>query len=306
MKINFKKKGIEFQVTEGESFLENLKKSICYGYSPGVILKVQDKWAYVSPCKIRSDWGYLIEDLVILETLKLDTNRHHSVFITHSSAKKVYKWLEKQKNEYIKRKQKEPLEFEVEEITYSAMDMSMRDVVLSPSKEMEFWTEKENEIVNFAAKLLHRTNALNDDRLSVIDIDTFKAGDRLTTFELKEKLEKMLIDEIMELKEGEMAIRKEEARMKRFHEKYKITVKYELKHPHGRDHGYADFALRNKETGKVIRVVASNVFDFGFYTYPKRVEGTDDVFNKNRWSEEEKEACKWMKEFPPFSTLLRM
>lgn len=68
--------------------------------------------------------------------------------------------------------------------------------------------------------------------------------------------------------------------------------------------GYYDADLKHI-TGEV-RMVARNVFDFGFYCYPKRVEGTDDVFNRGKWTELEKQAEKWLGEFSPFTTLIRM
>lgn len=73
----------------------------------------------------------------------------------------------------------------------------------------------------------------------------------------------------------------------------------------GRD-GYYDADILNTDSKKITRMVARNVFDFGFYTYPKRLEGTKDMFNRNNWTEEEINVSKWLNRFPPFTTSMRM
>lgn len=93
------------------------------------------------------------------------------------------------------------------------------------------------------------------------------------------------------------------------HNKFSIVETYKLIKPFGGEHGqdgYFDGLIRNNRTGQTVRMVARNVFDFGFYTYPKRLEGTNDVFNREMWTEEERDISNWICDFPPFTTRTRM
>lgn len=66
----------------------------------------------------------------------------------------------------------------------------------------------------------------------------------------------------------------------------------------GRD-GYRDATYRNAD-GEMLRFVSRDVFDFGAYSYPKRVEGTDDVLRRDSWSDVERDLADWLYEFGPF------
>jgi len=91
--------------------------------------------------------------------------------------------------------------------------------------------------------------------------------------------------------------------------KFSIVKVFEMVEPQGGEDGqdgYFDVSLQENNTGETVRVVARNVFDFGFYTYPKRFEGTEDIFNKSLWTETEKEVCQWLQELSPFTTRIRM
>jgi len=68
--------------------------------------------------------------------------------------------------------------------------------------------------------------------------------------------------------------------------------------------GYYDADISDGQ--QAIRFVARNVFDFGFYTYPKHFEGTDDIFNSEKWTELEHKVSNWLTEFSPFTTGIRM
>lgn len=107
-----------------------------------------------------------------------------------------------------------------------------------------------------------------------------------------------------ELEKTELAKRKKEelAGM------YKVRKVYRIIHPNCRKErdGYWDGLLENAETGKKVRMVARNVFDFGYYVYPKRVEGSEAVFVRSEWTKEERDAAKWLMEFPPISPHLMM
>ena len=84
---------------------------------------------------------------------------------------------------------------------------------------------------------------------------------------------------------------------------WKIVKEYKHINPYGvesgRD-GYIDADYQN-ENGVIVRMVSRDVFDFGCYSYPKRVEGTEDAFSNDIMTEEEKSLCKWLFEFGEFS-----
>lgn len=66
----------------------------------------------------------------------------------------------------------------------------------------------------------------------------------------------------------------------------------------GRD-GYVD-AEYISNSGETIRMVSRDVFDFGCYSYPKRLEGSEDIFNRDLWTESEIQLTKWLAKFGEF------
>jgi hypothetical protein len=64
--------------------------------------------------------------------------------------------------------------------------------------------------------------------------------------------------------------------------------------------GYIDAVYRDTASGEDIRMVNRDVFDFGCYSYPKRVEGTEDVLKRDNWTDDEKRLSKWIAEFGGF------
>lgn len=89
--------------------------------------------------------------------------------------------------------------------------------------------------------------------------------------------------------------------------KYQITKVYQKTMPKGGEFGvdgYFDADITDNTNST--RFVARNVFDFGFYTYPKRFEGTEAIFTRDKWTPEEIEISQWLKSFSPFSTEIRM
>lgn len=103
---------------------------------------------------------------------------------------------------------------------------------------------------------------------------------------------------------------KEETKRKLEEERKKYTIKdvYKNISPTGGEKGVDGYfdALIEKQNSQALRVVARNVFDFGYYTYPKRVEGTDEVISRENWTEEEKDACNWLSKFSPFTNRTQM
>lgn len=111
------------------------------------------------------------------------------------------------------------------------------------------------------------------------------------------------------LKEVEEEETKERLARTKRKNRFNIAYTHKLVYPKGGEDGidgYADLDIQSNITGNIVRMVARNVFDFGYYVYPKRVEGSEDVFNKEAWTKEEKEAAEWLREFPPFYSGIRM
>lgn len=115
------------------------------------------------------------------------------------------------------------------------------------------------------------------------------------------------ITDISEKLSNEERKQKEERESRR--KRYQIIKTYKLICPQGGEDGrdgYADMEIINIESGETMRMIARNVFDFGFYVYPKRLEGTDMIFEQESWNKEEIEINDWINQFPPFSTGVRM
>lgn len=161
----------------------------------------------------------------------------------------------------------------------------IRDVAI----EDEEWTKQRNE--GYAETLFHQ-------------------------FTLKDHIIKALHDELITVKneiEKYLKVLQEE-KIKQKTEKdnresmYIIEKVYKSQMPKGGEDGqdgYYDVDLKS-QNGNTIRMVARNVFDFGFYTYPKRLEGSEAIFKKELYSDDELKASDWLYEFSPFTTDVRM
>jgi len=118
---------------------------------------------------------------------------------------------------------------------------------------------------------------------------------------IKEKEQKKIIEKERRTRE----IKEEEERKS----KCKIINIYEIQlHGGGEDgiDGYFDADILIVDKNVTIRVVARNVFDFGYYLYLKKNEGTDLVFQKENYTEDEKLAESWLYEFSPLHKHIRM
>lgn len=130
--------------------------------------------------------------------------------------------------------------------------------------------------------------------------------DKIKIFlEIQERLQREREEEIKKDEERIEKLKKDREERK---QQFTILKTYRLIMPKGGEDGvdgYFDAELQLKD-GQIIRMVTRNVFDFGFYVYPKRVEGTDQVFDNEDRTELEKLAEKWLREFSPFTTGIRM
>lgn len=131
--------------------------------------------------------------------------------------------------------------------------------------------------------------------------------------EFQEQIRSFLIEWLTKLEkvaqELETEEREERENREQFKKRFSVVKTHKLVYPKGGEFGidgYADLELEETESKNRVRMVARNVFDFGYYCYPKRLEGTEQIFRRSTWTEEEKLAEKWLHEFPPFTTAIRM
>jgi hypothetical protein len=171
-----------------------------------------------------------------------------------------------------------------------------------------------------------KTNTIGDIRQcilvnSVEDIDwTKQRNEGLTGIFyrkaiFKEEIQKLFINELISYKkEAEQMFREwtaeqnvEKLEKEKRKNAFTIIKVYQHVNPSGGEDGIDGYYDADITDGiNICRMVARNVFDFGYYTYPKRVEGTNGVFKHQEWSELENKISNWLTEFSPFTTWIRM
>lgn len=108
---------------------------------------------------------------------------------------------------------------------------------------------------------------------------------------------------IIELLEKE-EVEKSKAREERFSQ-WKLVRTYDKVMPSGGENGrdgYIDAEYVNPD-GIRIRMVRCSVFDFGTYSYPKRLEGTDEALKFDAMTMDEKSLANWLSEFSEFRSI---
>lgn len=126
---------------------------------------------------------------------------------------------------------------------------------------------------------------------------------------LKKYFEEMLITLKRELTIIEKQLEEAERKKEEERNQYSIIKTYRHVTPSGGEFGadgYYDVDIMNNKTSRVVRMVSRDVFDFGVYNHPKRYEGTDGVFDRNKWTNEEKDVSKWLAKNAPFGGGIRM
>lgn len=104
-------------------------------------------------------------------------------------------------------------------------------------------------------------------------------------------------------KEIEQTIEREKLERNERKKKWREIRRYTFIRPSGGENGndgYLDAEYESQD-GSIVRMVSRDVFDFGCYSYPKKVEGTDDVFHSENWTKPESDLMGWLCEFGPFS-----
>ena len=180
---------------------------------------------------------------------------------------------------------------------------TLRNVVLKNTNTDNIWKAAEVACIKDEVWGKWRNRDLNDEYFYKF---TF-------TSEYQERFRKIFENwlEIFEKALKEMEIEEENRKRLKQERKnnYNVVKIFKITYPKGGENGtdgYADVLIRNNKTHLETRMVARNVFDFGFYVYPKRIEGINGVFNEEIWNSEEKEAGKWLHEFSPFTTNIRV
>lgn len=111
------------------------------------------------------------------------------------------------------------------------------------------------------------------------------------------------VEEEKEKAEEEKEKRKKEERYNAF----KIVKVYKKTYPKGGEFGVDGYFDADITDGvETIRFVSRNVFDFGCFCYPKRLEGTEKALYKKHFTEQELKINSWLEEFSPIKTGIRM
>ncbi len=159
----------------------------------------------------------------------------------------------------------------------------IRGCLLACSVEDEEWTRSRNEGMT---DIFHRKIRFNE---SVQDMVRKEAESYISELSAMHK------------KISEEIEKKEKIKRELFETWEETTVYKDIK-PYGgevgRD-GYHDSDFKSAKTDKIIRMVQKDIFDFGCFWYPKRLEGGDPL-NRESWTEEEIELSKWIYEFGCF------
>lgn len=160
---------------------------------------------------------------------------------------------------------------------------TIRECLLKCAIEDEEWTKKRNaELTDI---FYRRITFLPEIQNSV-----------------KEKLQRYIDELHVLLKEMKEEKQKKKEEIEKQKSEWKsVKVFEEVMPSYGEDSedGYID-AEYVSQNGETIRMVERDVFDFGVFYYPKRFEGTDDIFNRDNWTESERQLAKWLTKFGAF------
>lgn len=154
------------------------------------------------------------------------------------------------------------------------------DYLLSVSDEDADWTEERNR--GLTDIYYHKLKLHDDVAQEIANVASAKLEEA-----------KQVIDKINEEKAAAAAAKKERE------QRWTKVLEYKfLPAGKGQD-GYLDADYRSAD-GDIIRFVSRDVFDFGCYSYPKRLEGTEDALNNGTFSGLEIDLMNYLAEFGPF------
>lgn len=157
---------------------------------------------------------------------------------------------------------------------------NIRDCMLKCAIEDEEWTKERNKDLT---GIFYRKITLLPDVQNLVsnEIERFIS-----------KLKTMYNDLMNEYKEQEKENERNKAKWKKTHVYKKILPTY-------KGDGYID-AEYTFENGEKIRMVSRDVFDVGSFSYPKRLEGNEEIFNQKQWTELEIQLNEWLLKFGEF------
>lgn len=125
----------------------------------------------------------------------------------------------------------------------------------------------------------------------------------------KKRLEEVVgeIEErLIELKEN----KKQELLVKEsLQARYAIKKVYSKRLPKGGEDGqdgFFDADIVSIKSGETVRFIHKDIFDFGVISFPKRLGGSDKIYLRELWTDEEKEISNWLSEFGVFENKIRM
>lgn len=154
--------------------------------------------------------------------------------------------------------------------------------------------------------------------------ETFDDAKNLETqFEEFVKQHGGCIDEIKCAYEKTLRLEEEQLEHERMMEERHRRLKQEMEELNGKfkiasfnihktkcEDGFYDYlahvVVEHVESGESLRMIEKNIFDFGYFNYPERVGGTEDVFKSEKWTEIERKAGRWLLFFGVIDKRMRM
>lgn len=116
------------------------------------------------------------------------------------------------------------------------------------------------------------------------------------------------IEKISKIKEYlDKKIEEEKERVEREKAEWKELKIYDFVKPSGGEDGvdgYIDAEYLRVKDNTVIRIIGADIFDFGRFYFPKRLEDAESVFNG--WTEDEKQLIGWLRKYGVFRSGIRM
>lgn len=166
------------------------------------------------------------------------------------------------------------IEWMLEKLQNTTKCSTIYECILASSSEDEGWTRERNKGYT---DILYRKIKLNPDVCAMLRREIVHCVQMLN--EIKHSMDE---------KETQ-----KKAQFEREKKQWSVLTVHSSIDPHGEKDGYFD-ATYKSEYGVIIRIVGRDVFDFGSFYYPKRVEGTEAVFDRSEWTADEVALCTWL------------
>lgn len=86
----------------------------------------------------------------------------------------------------------------------------------------------------------------------------------------------------------------------RYREKYRCGDIHHFKRPEAGTDGFFDAEIINMSTGDSTRFIQKDIFGIENFSYPYRVQNSEEVLDTTTHTEEERNIEKWLSYFGPF------